>query len=93
MTDPAAQVPRKRSDLEVVDVAGQLVIWDPTADRVHRLDPIASLVWTHLDGNGTVAELAGDVADTFEQPLAVVVAALTDLFAGLRDAGLLAPPT
>lgn len=57
--------PRIRPGVEAVDVDGQLVLWEPHSNQVHRLDPTASLLWPLLDGSATVTELALDVADVF----------------------------
>lgn len=81
--------PRHRVDLETIEVDGELVIWDPSDDRIHRLDPVASLLWTHLDGSATIQELADDVAEVFGQPTEAVAEAIAVLVRELTESGLL----
>lgn len=53
---------RARADLVRVAVGGQLVVVDRPHQQPHLLDPVAALVFEALDGDGTVEELAQDLA-------------------------------
>jgi len=46
----ASARPRAVEELEVTEVEDGLVIYDPGRDRVHYLDPVASVVFTLCDG-------------------------------------------
>jgi hypothetical protein len=82
--------PTRRPDVESVDVAGELVLWDPYGQRVHRLDPVASLLWPFLDGSVTIDELAADAAEVWETNREDAQRGISHLVAQLDDAGLLA---
>lgn len=80
------QSPRPSTGLEVIDVCGELVIWDPEVDRVHRLDPVGTALWRFLDGSTTIAELADDAsavwgisADEAREAVVVFVSSLQQM--------------
>jgi hypothetical protein len=82
--------PTRRPDVESVDVEGELVLWDPYGQRVHRLDRVASLLWPFLDGTVTIDELAADAAEVWETSQEDAQRGISNLVAQLADAGLLA---
>lgn len=86
--------PQRRPDVESVDIDGELVLWDPFRRTVHRLDPVASVLWPFLDGNATIAELAADAAEVWGVSLEETTAAVRALVDQLDEVGLLgdAPP-
>lgn len=55
MTEPC---PAPVDGLDIHEVEDGLVVYDPAADRVHYLNPSASLVLSLCDGTRTEAELA-----------------------------------
>ena len=81
--------PQRREDIDAVDVDGELVVWDPVRARVHRLDPVATLIWQLLDGGATIDELADDIATVWETTNENAVEHLTALLAQLDEADLL----
>jgi hypothetical protein len=83
--------PARRADVESVDVEGELVLWDDRAQRVHRLDPVASLLWPFLDGTATIEELAEDASEVWETELEAAVLGITNLVTQLDVEGLLVP--
>lgn len=48
----------RHDNLLTQDVGGELVIYDQTRHRVHRLNQTAATVWRHCDGKTTVADMA-----------------------------------
>jgi hypothetical protein len=46
----ASARPRAVEELEVTEVEDGLVVYDPKRNRVHYLDPVASVVFTLCDG-------------------------------------------
>jgi len=84
-----AFVPRPAGGLQATDVDGELLLLDPRTDRLHLLDPVATVIWSVLDGEVTVDELVGDLADAFETPAATVRADLDALVSALEGAALL----
>jgi len=85
--------PRRRGDVQDVVIDDERVVWDPVGGRVHRLNPMGSLIWELLDGSATLDELAGDVADVFRVDRAGAARDLADLVGQLDDAGLLESAT
>jgi len=62
----AAMRPRIRSDLAVVEVDGEAVIYDQADGAIHHLNPTATLVLKLLDGSATAKELAADIAEAYD---------------------------
>jgi len=81
--------PSTASTVETVNVDGELVLWDPVLQRVHRLDPIGSLLWPFLDGSTSLDELSADVADAWERPVGEVLPSIVELVHELDRFGLL----
>lgn len=81
--------PHRRDDVVAVDVAGELVIWDAVRERVHRLDPVATLIWPFLDGGTPVDLLADDVAAVWGTTSETTMEGLIALLTQLDDVGLL----
>ena len=92
MADESIQrLPLKRADLEVVDVCGETVIWDPEANRVHRLDPVGSALWPFFDGTTTVTGLAADTSAVWKIPIEDALDAIDSFVASAAQANLLVP--
>lgn len=62
---------------------------DEVAGAVHHLDGLGALVLDWLDGDTSVEELAGDVAEVFEVDRATVANQLTTFVERLDANGLL----
>lgn len=58
-------VPRAKPTVFSVELDGEAVLLDDETGTVHSLNPIATLVWSCLDGSGSVGELIDDLADAF----------------------------
>lgn len=86
---PLDERPVRRTDVEVVEVGDERVIWDPVGDRVHRLDAIAALIWPFLDGTATLAELAVDVSEVWGVSVGQAIEALSSMIDLLDEAFLL----
>ena len=86
-----ATKPRVRSDLTIVELDGEAVIYDEASGDLHHLNPTATLVLGLCDGTATGRQLAADIAEAFGLPHERVVA---DVHAALREfrrSKLLAP--
>ena len=81
--------PERRPDVEAVDVDGELVLWDPALHKVHRLDPLGSVLWPLLDGDASLGELATDAADVWEIPREQALDGLVTLYQQLEAGRLL----
>lgn len=63
-------VPR-RAPVPSAEVDGEVVVVGP-GDVFYRLDPLASLIWSCLDGSGTAEEIAADLAAELGGPPSAV---------------------
>ena len=64
----SAYRPMARPEMAAYDIDADHVLYDPTKDTVHMLNPTAMVIWRLCDGNRTVPELVEDVAILFEVP-------------------------
>ena len=54
----------RKSHLLVHQVEDEMVVYDKKRKRAHRLNEAAAKVWSRLDGDRTVSEIAGDVDES-----------------------------
>jgi PqqD family protein of HPr-rel-A system len=83
--------PKLRTDLTVVELDGEAVVYDAESMDVHRFNPSATVILGLLDGSATLEELAGDISDVFGQPKEKVVAQLDELIRQLDEGHILEP--
>lgn len=81
--------PRIREDLTVVELDGEIVIYDERGDDIHHLNPTASVVFSLCDGGSTVREMAREIAEAFGAPEDQVEREVRPLLREFRKAGLL----
>lgn len=55
-------------NLEWVEVEGEVVAWNAEAAELHRLDPIATLVFQLCDGRTDLGQTVVELAEAFDQP-------------------------
>lgn len=67
----ASFVPR-RSAVASMMLDGEMVLGAKSPLPFYRLDPIATLVWSCLDGSSSAEQIAQELAAEFEAPCAVV---------------------
>jgi Coenzyme PQQ synthesis protein D (PqqD) len=71
MNEIHQSVPRARtSQLITKEVAGEMLVYDRNSDKAHCLNPTAALIWSHCDGQTTVAEMAKLLAGELKTPVA-----------------------
>lgn len=79
--------PRRRSAVESVFLAPEVVVWDSYRQRPHHFNPSASAVWMCLDGELTPEEIAAELGEVFQTPPDAILADVHDAieqFAGLH---------
>lgn len=81
--------PKIRDDLTVVELDGEVVIYDERTDDIHHLNPTASVVFSLCDGLSTVREMAGEIAQAFGAEEDQVEREVRALLREFRKAGLL----
>jgi PqqD family protein of HPr-rel-A system len=75
---------RRVESLEVNEADDGLVVYDPTSDQVHHLNPSAAVIFDLCDGSRSVEEIAaalGDVYSLPSPPVAEARAGLDELIA------------
>ena len=82
-------VPVRRGSVASVEIGGEGVLLDQITIKVHLLDPIANVVWSCMDGSGTIDELAADLSDAFGVSLEQVRRDILVLATELGRRGLL----
>lgn len=81
--------PKVRRDLTVVELDGELVVYDGSTRALHQLNPSATVVWSLCDGVSPIEQIAADIASTFGAPLDQVIPEVTRTVQTFSDAGLL----
>jgi hypothetical protein len=65
-----------------------LILYNHTADLVHHLNPTAAIVWQVCDGEATVAQLAGEIAEEYGRSEGEIQEELTRLIGEFDALGL-----
>jgi hypothetical protein len=81
--------PRRRCDMSVRAVDGELLVLDRTAHRIHQFNRTASFIWNRCDGQLTVAGIVGELTAAFEVEPDAAREAVTALIGQFRQLGLL----
>ena len=82
-------VPAQAETAYTVELDGEAVVLDEVRNRLHHLDPIATLVWACFDGAGSIEEIARDLADAFASSPDAVSVDVLNLAQELGAEGLL----
>lgn len=65
MTEGAASHPAMIEGLDVNETDDGLIVYNEATDRVHHLNPTASVVLVLCDGTRSVEDIARDAGETF----------------------------
>jgi hypothetical protein len=77
-----------RPDLASVEVDDEIVLYDDTEHRLHRLNPTAATLWRCIDGTATLAEIAVDIAAVYQEDPKRVLADVVELARQFATEGL-----
>jgi len=58
--------PKRRSDVSIRSVDGEMVVLDREAKQIHQVNTTASFIWHRCDGQRTVREIADELAGSFD---------------------------
>ena len=85
--------PKPRPDLTVVQLDGETVIFDDRNGTLHHLNETATIVFSLLDGEATLDELAADIAHATQAPAEEIRKQIDHLLRTFHDSGLLVGST
>lgn len=78
-----------RPEVVQAEVDGEIVLYDDRARVMHRLSPTAGQVWRCLDGSGSLADIAADLADVYQVDQGQILADVVTTARQFGSAGLL----
>lgn len=79
---------RQPPHLEWIEIEGEAIAWNDDDGELHRLDPIATLVFRLCDGTVDLGRTAADLAEAFRQPVPTVEADVLHCAQKLLQGGL-----
>ena len=66
MTVPPDYRPGKDAEVLELDMGDGVILYNHDSSLVHHLNPSAALLWKLCDGEATVKELAGEIAEEYD---------------------------
>lgn len=81
--------PKRREDLTAVELDGEAVLYDARDGGVHKLDPVATVLWNSFDGSLTLRELVLDLDAVFDRDAETLARDLLGYTRQLGAVGLL----
>jgi thiol-disulfide isomerase/thioredoxin len=82
-------VAKPRDSVVATEFDGETLLVDRETGFLSILDPVGSIVWNCLDGQGTLAELADELAEAFGAPAEVVRQDVLEMVRKVGRTGLL----
>jgi hypothetical protein len=81
--------PKRRSDVSVRLIDGEGVVLDRQAGLIHQLNHTASYIWDRCDGQFTVAEIADQLAMTFDVDASTAARDVATIISQFHSVGFL----
>jgi Coenzyme PQQ synthesis protein D (PqqD) len=81
--------PARAASVYAVELDGELVLLDEHQDRLHHLNPTASVLWSCFDGEARVQDLARDISGELGLSYELVLADTVRIVRELGAEGLL----
>ena len=75
--------------VETAVFEGEAVLFSEVTMMLHRLGPLAGAVWLLCDGETSITDMVGELAELFDTDHAELSAAVPEVLVGLAAAGLL----
>lgn len=85
----AATRPKIRTDLAVVELEGEAVVYDPVANELFQLNPTATVVFNLLDGTETMKDIAAAISEAVGVPEDEVERQVRALQSDFRKRGMI----
>jgi coenzyme PQQ synthesis protein D (PqqD) len=91
--DPSrgAERPTRRPDVEWATFDGEAVLYDPTANVLHRFNAGAVAVWAVCDGTASIDGITRAIVDAYSGPPGEIGRDVPAVIAQFRRLGLLLP--
>jgi Coenzyme PQQ synthesis protein D (PqqD) len=70
--------------------AGEIMLYDPKADRIHLVNTTAAAIWDLCDGETDPQEMVGAICQLTGMPETIVEEDVAGLLEGFAEAGLIA---
>jgi PqqD family protein of HPr-rel-A system len=86
---PRSSGPRLRSDLTIVELDGEAVIYDDRTGHLHHLNPTATTILSLLGHGMTLKSISAEVAATYQVDVTDVEPQVKRLVRVFRRSGLL----
>jgi hypothetical protein len=81
--------PKRRHDVNVRILDGEVVVLDRQAGLIHQLNQTASYIWDRCDGQSTVTAIANQLAAAFDVDANTAVQDVTTVIMQLHRLGLI----
>jgi PqqD family protein of HPr-rel-A system len=85
---PTEYRPRKAADVLELDMGDGIILYNHDSNLVHHLNPSAAILWQLCDGDGSVEQLALEVAEEYGLDHPQVEREIVELIAELDALGL-----
>jgi Coenzyme PQQ synthesis protein D (PqqD) len=86
---PDENIPTRRPDLEWVELDGEVVLYDPGAHTLHRLNAGAAAVWAACDGAAAQEYITRAIEETYSGPRGAIERDVPAIIAEFRRLNLL----
>ncbi len=80
---------RKRPDLLIEEIEDEVVIYDPRTQRIHHLNPMASIIWELCEVCSSPKEIAKEIVDVLKTDSSTVEKDVQETLGSLQRKGLL----
>ncbi len=89
---PPELSPQRRPGISLVSLDDNVALYDDVGQLLILLNPSAAAVWDGCDGEGTLGELVGRLAETHGEDIALVGRDVRQTVRKLAELGLLVEP-
>jgi hypothetical protein len=80
---------KRRPDVRTRQLNGEMLVLDDSNGCIHQLNPTASFVWEHCDGNNSKAEIVRRLLEQFDADKVVADRDVSDILEKFVDLKLL----
>ncbi len=88
MDTPLQHLPRRRTDVLLMDEDTRSTLIDPDVGTTHVLNPTARAIWELCDGTTTLDELVNAICEVFSVPHGEALRDVAAVLGQLEQAGL-----